>query len=209
MTSNGQRTGVNDDHADSAERNMTGGPTTLGNNVIYVTTDNGGTPVTKGVDYEGKAVLETGDVPTETFDLETIAVRGNSSADKAKKPYKLKFEDKQKPFGMKSDKTWILLANYGDWTLVRSMVAWDLGKMLDGLKWTPDQHVRRALHQRQVPRQLPDGRVDQDRQEPGERRTSRPARSSRSTRTGRKTASPASIGKSGLNYAWKDPDEFK
>ena len=64
-------------------------------------------------------------------------MRGNSSADKAKKPYKLKFEDKQKPFGMKSDKTWILLANYGDWTLVRSMVAWDLGGMLEGLKWTP------------------------------------------------------------------------
>ena len=39
---------------------------------------------------------------------------------------------------MKSDRTWILLANYEDRSLVRGKVAWDLGKQLAGLKWTPD-----------------------------------------------------------------------
>ncbi len=113
------------------------GPKVLGKNVIYATTDSGKTPTTKGVDYTGAATLVSGDTATAALPLETIAVRGNSSATKVKKPYKLKFADKQKPFGMKSDKTWILLANYGDRTLVRSKVAWNLGLQLDGLKWTP------------------------------------------------------------------------
>lgn len=116
----------------------TPGPTTLGTNVIYATTDSGKTPTKKGVDYTGTATIVTGDIAGAPLDLETIAVRGNSTATKVKKPYKLKFTDKQKPFGMKSDRTWILLANYGDRTLPRSKVAWDIGKQLDGLKWTPD-----------------------------------------------------------------------
>ena len=114
------------------------GPTVLGKNVIYATTDSGKTPTKKGVDYTGTATLVSGDTASEAFPLETIAVRGNSTATKVKKPYKLKFAVKQKPFGMKSDKTWVLLANYGDRTLVRSKVAWNLGAQLDGLKWTPD-----------------------------------------------------------------------
>ncbi len=117
---------------------FTPGPSTLGTNVIYATTDSGGTPTKKGVDYTGTATLVSGETVTEPLDLETIAVRGNSSAKKDKKPYKLKFESKQKPFGMKNDKTWILLANYQDRTLVRSKVAWDLGEELGGLEWNPD-----------------------------------------------------------------------
>ena len=127
-----------------------------------MTTDSGATPVTKGVGYEGKAVLASGDEEMPIWDLEEIAVRGNTSATKAKKPYKLKFEDGQKPFGMKKDKTWILLANYGDWTLVRSMVA-GISARCSTVSVDADQHVRRAVPQRQVPRQLPDGGVDQDR----------------------------------------------
>ena len=113
-------------------------PAALGKNVIYVTTTSGGTPTTKGKDYPGKATLVADGVVTGPVDLETIAVRGNSSATKPKKPYKLKFIDKQKPFGMKSDRTWILLANYVDRTLVRSKVAFDLGKKQNGLAWTAD-----------------------------------------------------------------------
>ncbi|MEO6470521.1 MAG: CotH kinase family protein [Aeromicrobium sp.] len=109
------------------------GPQTLGAHVLYVLTDSGATPTTKGVDYKGTAVVDGSD----PLRLETVAVRGNSSATKPKKPYKLKFEDKQTPFDLPRDRTWILLANYGDRTLVRSKVAWDLGDQLDGLKWTP------------------------------------------------------------------------
>lgn len=114
-------------------------PATLGKNVIYVTTDSGGTPTIKGKDYTGAATLVSGDTVNGPFRLETIAVRGNSSATKPKKPYKLKFVDKQKPFDMKSDRTWILLANYGDRALIRSRIAFDLGRKQTGLKWTPDE----------------------------------------------------------------------
>ena len=113
-------------------------PATLGKNVIYVTTNSGGTPTTKGKDYPGKATLVANGVVTGPLTLETIAVRGNSSATKPKKPYKLKFADKQAPFGMVKDRTWILLANYVDRTLVRSKVAFELGKKQDGLSWTAD-----------------------------------------------------------------------
>ncbi len=207
LTSTGQRTEVKT-VVPKAPNDVTGGPTRLGKNVIYVTTDSGGTPVTKGVDYKAKTVIKAGDAISDTFDLETIAVRGNSSADKAKKPYKIKFEDKQKPFGMKSDKTWILLANYGDWTLIRSMVAWDLGKLLDGLKWTPDSRFAelflngKYMGSYQIVQSI---KIDGNRVNVNKT-------------TGqviefdphwKEDGVPGMIGKTGMNYAWKDPDEFK
>ena len=117
------------------------GPSSLGKRVVYVNTDSGSTPTTKGVDYTAAAVLDDSSLVDDdvVLDVETIAVRGNSSADKPKKPYKLKFEEKQKPFGMKSDKTWILLANYMDRTLIRSRIAFELGRGQDGLEWTPNE----------------------------------------------------------------------
>jgi hypothetical protein len=206
-TSTGKRTDVRD--IETVPPNVvSGGPKKLGKNVVYVTTDSGATPRIKGVSYKGKAVLGTGGDVTETLDVDEVAVRGNSSAEKAKKPYKLKFEDKQSPFGMPSDKTWILLANYGDWTLVRSMVAWDLGKMLDGLKWTPTSTFAELfLNGKYVGsyQMVQSIKIDK-------------ARVNISKTTGqviefdphwREDGVPGMVGKTGVNYAWKDPDEFK
>jgi hypothetical protein len=185
-----------------------GGPTTLGTNVVYATTDNGKTPTTKGVDYTGKAVTVSGDTISDSLDLETIAVRGNSTADKAKKPYKLKFEDKQKPFGMKSDKTWILLANYGDWSLIRSKVAWDLGNALSGLQWTPKSTFTelfingKYLGSYQLVESI---KIDKNRV-PIDDETGQVIENDPHWKT---DGVPGFIGASGMNYAWKDPDEFK
>ena len=208
VTSDGRRTNIRD--IETVPPNVvSGGPSTLGKNIVYVTTDSGATPKTKGVDYKGKAVLESDGEPTETLDVDTIAVRGNSSATKAKKPYKLKFEDKQKPFGMKSDKTWILLANYGDWTLVRSMVAWDLGKLLpEGLRWTPDSRFAELFlngkymgsYQMVQSIKIDGNRVDVDKE------TGQVIEFDPHWKT---DGVPGMVGKSGVNYAWKDPDEFK
>ncbi len=126
----------------SSSKSLSLSPKQLGKNVLYVNTLNGGTPTVKGVDYAATAVIvsEGAIVPiSSALSVETIVVRGNSSATKPKKPYKLKFSDKQKPFGMKSDKTWILLANYGDRSLIRSRVAFELGRKQSGLRWTPDE----------------------------------------------------------------------
>jgi hypothetical protein len=207
LTSTGNRTEV-DTLTPRPPNDVTGGPAQLGKNVVYVTTDNAGTPKTKGVDYEGKAVLATDGVPTETYDLETIAVRGNTTAGYPKKPYKLKFVDKQKPFGMKSDKTWILLANYNDWTFVRSKIAWELGLNLSGLRWTPDSRFAelfvngKYLGSYQLAQSI---KIDNN-------------RVNVSKTTGqviendphwKEDGVPGFIGKSGMNYSWKDPDEFK
>ncbi len=113
------------------------GPAKLSKNVIYLTTDNRKDPVVKGKSVKGKALFVADGEATRPLDVAELAVRGNSSADKVKRPYKLKFDRKQSPFGFPRDKTWLLLANYGDRTLVRSRVAWDVSSVLDHLGWTP------------------------------------------------------------------------
>jgi CotH protein len=109
------------------------GPKTLGKHVLFVTTDSGGTPKTKGQDYPGTAGLDD-DKP---LPIETIAVRGNSSATFPKKAYKLKFIDSQVPFGLPKGKTFVLLANYQDHSLVRTAAGMTQAAQLDGLGWTP------------------------------------------------------------------------
>lgn len=116
------------------------GPKTIGNDVIYLTTDTGKDPIVKGESFKGKALIVADGEATRPLDLEEVSVRGNSTADKVKHPYKLKFDHKQTPFGMPKDTTWLLLANYGDWSLVRTGIGFDVGRKLDGLEWTPEGH---------------------------------------------------------------------
>lgn len=67
-----------------------------------------------------------------------IRGRGNSTWEYFdKKPYKIKFTEKQDLFGMGADKDWILLANAVDYTLMRNEIAFGLGKIV-GLQYTPE-----------------------------------------------------------------------
>ena len=123
--------------ATSPATRFTKGPAKLGQNVLYVTVDDFKDPVVKGADYEANAVMVTDGQPTKPFRVDEFAVRGNSSAAKIKHPYKIKFKKNRRPFGLPEDKTWILLANYGDRSLVRTALGYDMGAGLDGLSWTP------------------------------------------------------------------------
>jgi hypothetical protein len=123
--------------ATSPATRFTKGPGKLGQNVLYVTVDDFKDPVVKGADYEANAVMVTDGQPTKPFRVDEFAVRGNSSAAKIKHPYKIKFKKNRRPFGLPEDKTWILLANYGDRSLVRTALGYDMGAGLDGLDWTP------------------------------------------------------------------------
>ena len=67
----------------------------------------------------------------------TIKGRGNSTWNKPKKPYTIKFEQKQNFLGMKKAKKWILLANYFDRTLIRNAVAYEIARRTN-LEWTPE-----------------------------------------------------------------------
>ena len=123
--------------ATSPATRFTKGPKKLGQNVLYVTVDDFKDPVVKGADYEANAVMVTDGQATKPFRVDEFAVRGNSSASKVKHPYKIKFKKARRPFNLPEDKTWILLANYGDRSLVRTALGYDMGAGLDGLAWTP------------------------------------------------------------------------
>lgn len=123
--------------ATSPATRFTKGPKKLSRNVMYVTVDDFKDPVIKGEDYEANAVMVTDGVATKPFRVDEFAVRGNSTARKIKHPYKVKFKKNRRPFGLPEDKTWILLANYGDRALIRTQIGYDVGAGLDGLTWTP------------------------------------------------------------------------
>lgn len=66
----------------------------------------------------------------------TIKGRGNSTWGSPKKPYTIKFKEKQAFLGMPAAKKWVMLANYRDRTLMRNAVAFELAKRTS-LAWTP------------------------------------------------------------------------
>lgn len=110
------------------------GPATLGAHVLRIYTDSGATPTVKGVDYPGTVSID-GAAPLA---LETIAVRGNTTATKPKKPFKMKFLVDTAVYGMSAEKTWVLLANYIDRTLIRTKIGLDVGRQMENIgKSTP------------------------------------------------------------------------
>ena len=72
------------------------------------------------------------------YDSLLVRVRGNSTANLAKKPYKLKFNNKAKLLGKgyANTKKWTLLANHADKTLLRNALTSLMGKRA-GLKFNP------------------------------------------------------------------------
>lgn len=66
-----------------------------------------------------------------------IKGRGNTTWDCPKKPYKIKLDEKNKVFGMKGDKDWVLLAEYYDQTSMRNIVSMQVSKIC-GMPWTPE-----------------------------------------------------------------------
>ena len=66
--------------------------------------------------------------------------RGNASWNFPKKPYRLKFDEKQKLLDAPAKaKKWTLINNYGDKTLMRNMIAFEISRRL-GMVYTPYCH---------------------------------------------------------------------
>ena len=66
-----------------------------------------------------------------------IKGRGNASWGFPKKPYKIKFAEKQSPLGAPShDRKWTLINNYGDKTLMRNILAFEVSRRV-GMVYTP------------------------------------------------------------------------
>ena len=69
-----------------------------------------------------------------------IKGRGNSTWELFdKKPYKLKFTEKQSILGEPKSKSWVLLANYADKTQLRNELVFRMGK-ISNLAYTPHHH---------------------------------------------------------------------
>ena len=83
-------------------------------------------------EYTGEAVSSVSGLT-----LEYIRGRGNTTwQGSEKKPYKLKFEEKQDILGMGKNKHWILLANYFDESLVRNRLVYNMATAY-GLAYSP------------------------------------------------------------------------
>ena len=67
----------------------------------------------------------------------SIRGRGNASWGFPKKPYKIKFTEKLSPLGAPArDKKWTLINNYGDKTLMRNILAFEVSRRV-GMAYTP------------------------------------------------------------------------
>jgi len=67
----------------------------------------------------------------------TIRERGNASRSFPKKPYRIKFDKKQQmPGAAGKAKKWTLINNYGDKTLMRNLLAFELSRRM-GMPYTP------------------------------------------------------------------------
>ncbi|MBQ8164606.1 MAG: CotH kinase family protein [Clostridia bacterium] len=67
-----------------------------------------------------------------------IRLRGNSTADADKKPYRIKFDKKQSMFGLNDGakcKSWCLMADYFDHSMLRTYTTFNLGGTLLGDKY--------------------------------------------------------------------------
>ena len=110
--------------------------------VVYVDTD-GRRPVNDKLNYIPGSIriedpLKEHSSITSFQARMKIKGRGNSTwSFFPKKPYHVKLDEKSSVLGMKSDKDWLLIANYNDKSLMRNAVAFELSRIC-GFSWTPE-----------------------------------------------------------------------
>ncbi len=100
--------------------------------MLFIETEDSAPIVSK--DYYVKATLSLdGNNIVPSLDETTLGIkgRGNSTWGMNKKPYRIKFDSKQKLAGFPSHKDWVLLANYSDKTSLRTELAFELARNTD------------------------------------------------------------------------------
>ena len=102
--------------------------------VLYMTTDDGLTPTAAKEEHEGKVYVQGNDDWKSPYDGKMyIKVRGNSTKNYLKKPWKLKLDKKTDMFGFGKSKHWVLLANYNDMSQMRGRLAADFANDIGSL----------------------------------------------------------------------------
>lgn len=111
-------------------------PTLSGLPMVVIQTKDAVEPYDKVNDIESYVqIIGTG--VEYVIDSATTRLRGNASTQFPKKPYRIKFESKQKPLDASAKaKKWTLINNYGDKTLMRNLLAFRISQLF-GMPYTP------------------------------------------------------------------------
>ena len=99
---------------------------------VYVTTDIGRLPYNKTTFLSGTLAIDgAGVFPDMEETPMQIRGRGNSSwaGEWGKSPYRVKFNSKQKPFGLKGGKNWVLLANKQTGSMMSNAIGMKVGQL--------------------------------------------------------------------------------
>ena len=105
--------------------------------VVTIHTKDNQIPFDKETNIEGYVSIISQDGKHILSDTITIRERGNASRQFPKKPYRIKFEHKQSVLGSPAKaKKWTLINNYGDKTLLRNPLAYEISKRLN-MPFTP------------------------------------------------------------------------
>lgn len=105
---------------------------------VVVNTDDGSDIVSKE-DYTSAhlSILNTDSAWQLDNVLTDIRGRGNTTWGLDKKPYRLKFDKKQSLFGSSyKQKSWTLIANHADKSLLRNYTAYELGERFNGIDFS-------------------------------------------------------------------------
>ena len=105
-----------------------------------ISIDTLGNNVTSKESYkEAKITIIDENGNAEDSDI-SIRLRGNITLTLDKKSYRIKFPKKTEMLGLGdgAGKSWNLVANYFDTSLLRNMTAYHLGDLLDGMPYSPD-----------------------------------------------------------------------
>ena len=104
---------------------------------VVIHTATGSDPVDKAGELEShiSVISEGGTVILEQDG--TSRLRGNNSMTHPKKPYRIKFDEKRRPLGAPAKaRKWTLINNYGDKTLLRNCLAFEISRRM-GIGFTP------------------------------------------------------------------------
>lgn len=105
---------------------------------FYINTDNNIKVTSKDTYIKASLTIKSTDETEQLTNFVTeIRGRGNSTWNMVKKPYRIKLDKKTKLLNLPAkEKSWVLLANYADKTLMRNAVALKISEMI-GLDFTP------------------------------------------------------------------------
>ncbi len=99
---------------------------------------------TSGVKIESKEEYVDCTVSISGTEIEEYSAgirgRGNSTWEFPKKPYRIKFDEKVSLFGEEKNKSWVLLALYGDYSAVKDKLAFTMADAIGTDVFVPSYH---------------------------------------------------------------------